>query len=105
MITAKPRVFKTREKKRHGKGFSRDELKKAGTNMTEALKLRIPLDPRRKTAHEENIEAIKTLITQKKAEQKPKEQKPKEQKPKEQKPKEQKPKEQKPKKPEKKSKK
>ena len=95
MMTAKPRVFKTREKKRHGKGFSREELKKAGTNMTEALKLRIPLDPRRKTAHEENIEAVKTLITQKKAEQKPKKQKPKKQKPKEQKPK----------KPEKKSKK
>jgi large subunit ribosomal protein L13e len=82
MIAAKPRVFKTREKKRHGKGFSREELKKAGTNMTEALKLRIPLDPRRKTAHEENIEAVKTFIAQKKAEQKPKKQKPKKQKPK-----------------------
>ena len=77
MITAKPRVFKTREKKRHGKGFSRDELKKAGTNMTEALKLRIPLDPRRRTAHEENIEAVKALVTQKKAERKPKKLKPK----------------------------
>jgi large subunit ribosomal protein L13e len=77
MIAARPRVFKTREKKRHGKGFSREELKKAGTNMAEALKLRIPLDPRRKTAHEENIEAVKTFIAQKKAEQKPKKQKPK----------------------------
>jgi large subunit ribosomal protein L13e len=77
MIAARPRVFKTREKKRHGKGFSREELKKAGTNMAEALKLRIPLDPRRKTAHEENIEAVKAFIAQKKAEQKPKKQKPK----------------------------
>lgn len=81
MIT-EPRVFKTREKKRHGKGFSREELKKAGTNMTEASKLRIPLDPRRKTAHEENIETVKTLIAQKKAERTPKKQTPKKQKPK-----------------------
>jgi len=76
MTIAKPRVFKAREKQRDGKGFSREELKKAGTNMAEALKLRIPLDPRRKTAHEENIEAVKTFVAQKKAEQKPK-QKPK----------------------------
>jgi len=76
MTIAKPRVFKAREKQRDGKGFSREELKKAGTNMAEALKLRIPLDPRRKTAHEENIETVKTFVAQKKAEQKPK-QKPK----------------------------
>jgi len=72
MTIAKPRVFKALEKQRDGKGFSREELKKAGTNMTEALKLRIPLDPRRKTAHEENIEAVKAFVAQKKAEQKPK---------------------------------
>jgi large subunit ribosomal protein L13e len=76
-MAAEPKVFKTREKKRHGKGFSREELKKAGTNMTEAVKLRIPLDPRRKTAHEENVETVKSFIAQKKAEQKPKKQKPK----------------------------
>ncbi len=69
------RVFKAHEKKRHGKGFSREELKKAGTNMAEALKLRIPLDSRRKTVHEENIEAVKTLVTKKKAAQKPKKRK------------------------------
>lgn len=72
MTIARPRVLKAREKQRDGKGFSREELKKAGTNMTEALKLRIPLDPRRKTAHEENIEAVKAFVAQKKAEQKPK---------------------------------
>ena len=77
MIAAEPRVFKAREKKRDGKGYSREELKKAGTSMNEALKLRIPLDPRRKTAHEENIEAVKTFIAQKKAERKPRKQKPK----------------------------
>ena len=77
MAAEPPKVFKTREKKRHGKGFSREELKRAGTNMTEALKLRIPLDARRKTGHEENVETVKNFIAQKKAEQKPKKQKPK----------------------------
>lgn len=72
MTIANARVFKAREKQRDGKGFSRDELKKAGTNMTDALKLKIPLDPRRKTAHEENIEAVKAFVAKKKAEQKPK---------------------------------
>ncbi|MCJ7698944.1 ribosomal protein L13e [Candidatus Bathyarchaeota archaeon] len=72
MTIANARVFKAREKQRDGKGFSREELKKAGTNMTDALKLKIPLDPRRKTAHEENIEAVKAFVAQKKAEQKPK---------------------------------
>jgi large subunit ribosomal protein L13e len=76
-MAAEPKVFKTREKKRNGKGFSREELKKAGTNMNEAVKLRIPVDPRRKTAHDENVEIVKTFITHKKAEQKPRKQKPK----------------------------
>jgi ribosomal protein L13E len=76
-MAVEPKVFKTREKKRKGKGFSREELKKAGTNMTEAVKLRIAVDPRRKTAHDENVEIVKTFITHNKAEQKPKKQKPK----------------------------
>ena len=77
-MAAEPKVFKTREKKRQGKGFSREELKKAGTNMGEALKLRIPADPRRKTAHDENVEIVKTFIAHKKEEQKSRKQKPKE---------------------------
>jgi ribosomal protein L13E len=76
-MAAEPKVFKTREKKRQGKGFSREELKKAGTNVTEALKLRIPTDPRRKTAHDENVEIVKTFIKHKKEEQKSRKQKPK----------------------------
>jgi len=65
MTTPEPRVFKAREKQRHGKGFSRGELRKAGTSMKEALKLKVPVDPRRKTAHEENVEAVKAFMVQK----------------------------------------
>jgi ribosomal protein L13E len=72
MITAKPRVFKTREKKRHGKGFSREELKKAGTNFKDALKLDIPIDLKRKTSHDENVDALKTFLQTKKTAPKPK---------------------------------
>lgn len=74
MTTAKPKIFKAREKQRFGRGFSRDELKKAGTDMKEALKLGLPLDPRRKTAHDDNVEIIKAVLQQqkKKTEKKPK---------------------------------
>lgn len=74
MTTEKPKIFKAREKQRFGRGFSRDELKKAGTDMKEALKLGLPLDPRRKTAHDDNVEIIKAVLQQqkKKTEKKPK---------------------------------
>jgi ribosomal protein L13E len=72
MNEVKAKVQKKAGKQRFGRGFSREELKKAGTNPKEALRFRIPLDPRRKTAHEENIGAIKTLLKDRKAASKPK---------------------------------
>jgi large subunit ribosomal protein L13e len=65
-ITAK--IMKTDEKQRVGRGFSREELKQAGTTMADALKLKIPIDKRRKTAHEENIETVKTFLKSRKTE-------------------------------------
>ena len=50
-----------------GKGFSPDELKKAGSSLTEAVKLRIPVDPRRRTVHDENVEALKPVLDEKRA--------------------------------------
>ena len=58
----KPRVFKKGEKQSTGRGFSRGELKKAGTNHKEALKLGIPLDSRRRTVHEENVTEVKAFL-------------------------------------------
>jgi ribosomal protein L13E len=67
MIKAEPRVFKKGKKQRRGKGFSGEELKKAGLSFKEALKLGIPVDPKRRTSHEENVEAIKTFLENMKA--------------------------------------
>jgi ribosomal protein L13E len=69
----KPKVTKTGNKQRSGKGFSQEELKKAGINKTEAKKLEIPIDKRRKTAHDQNVKTIKTYAAnKKKAKAKPK---------------------------------
>lgn len=62
MMSTKPKVFKKDGRQRYGKGFSKGELKKAGLSFTEALKLGIPIDYRRRTAHEENINIIKSFL-------------------------------------------
>ena len=46
-------------KMRLGKGFSRGELKEAGVDFKQALRLAIPVDLRRKTRHEENISVLR----------------------------------------------
>jgi large subunit ribosomal protein L13e len=50
--------------RRFGKGFSREELKAAGLSVKEALALKIPVDVRRRTTHDENIEALKLYLNQ-----------------------------------------
>jgi large subunit ribosomal protein L13e len=75
MTSTKPRVFKEEGKQRSGRGFSREELKKAGSNMKEALRLGLLVDPRRKTAHDENVEAVKARMSEKKPAPKPEESK------------------------------
>jgi len=59
-------------KQRMGKGFSPDEIKQAGINATDARKLGIPIDRKRKTAHQENINTLKAHAEKAKAEAKPK---------------------------------
>ena len=72
MHHTKPVIFKPDGKQRNGRGFSLEELKKAGLNPAEARKLEIPVDKRRKTAHDQNVEVIKAYAVKKKAEVKPK---------------------------------
>ena len=72
MAAVKPKVYKKGGEQRFGKGFSREELKKVKLSSKEAMKLQIPVDYRRRTAHEENIKVIKTLLENKKAETKSK---------------------------------
>jgi ribosomal protein L13E len=68
----KPKILKPDGKQRSGRGFSREELKKAGLNTAEAKKLEIPVDKRRKTAHDQNVEIIKAYAGKEKAKAKPK---------------------------------
>ena len=71
MTLIKSIVFKKDGKKRYGKGFSREELKKANLGLREALKLSIPVDSRRKTVHEENVSTIKDFLKSNKKVSKP----------------------------------
>ena len=68
----KPKILKPNGKQRSGKGFSTEEIKKAGLTPAEAKRLEVPVDKRRKTAHDQNVEAIKAYAEKKKAEAKPK---------------------------------
>ena len=67
MASTEPKVFRTDRKQRLGKGFSREEIKKADSNPAEALRFGLRVDSKRKTAHEENVEALKAYLTGKKA--------------------------------------
>ncbi len=58
----KPIIIKTNGSKRSGKGFSPDEIKEAGLNAADARSLRIPIDRKRKTCHDENVANIKSHI-------------------------------------------
>lgn len=66
MMVKRPKIFKHDGKQRQGKGFSPEELKKVGLSLTEGARLHVPIDPRRKTAHEGNVEALKTFLEDRK---------------------------------------
>ncbi len=68
----KPTVTAQSGKQRTGKGFSPDELKEAGITAAEAKKMDMPVDWKRKTSHEENIECLKAHQTKTQAAAKPK---------------------------------
>ena len=66
MMVRRPKVSEKRGRRSLGKGYSSGELKKAGISMSEAVRLHVAVDPRRKTAHEENVETIKTFLEERK---------------------------------------
>jgi len=71
-MKARPTILRKSGKRRLGRGFSKDELKKAGLSFTEALKLGISVDHMRRSTHDENVEAIKTFLSNVKTASKPK---------------------------------
>jgi ribosomal protein L13E len=48
--------------RRGGRGFSRGELKEAGTTTKQALQAGIAVDRRRRSVHSENVELLKTQL-------------------------------------------
>ena len=72
MQHVKPQILKPDERQRLGRGFSREELKKAGVNLQEARLIELPIDMRRRTAHDGNVEAVKAYAATEKAKRKPK---------------------------------
>ncbi len=73
MQKIKATITKRNGKKSTSRGFSRTELQKAGLTKQDAEKMGIPLDQKRKSAHDENVEALKAHAEKAKAEAKPKE--------------------------------
>lgn len=51
-----------RKEKRIGRGFSLGELEKVGLSVEKARKLGIYVDKKRKSVHEENVEALKKFL-------------------------------------------
>ncbi|MEM1547821.1 MAG: ribosomal protein L13e [Thermoproteota archaeon] len=47
---------------RKARGFSIGELKEAGLNIDKARRLGIPIDLRRKSNHEENVNRLKEFL-------------------------------------------
>jgi hypothetical protein len=62
MVTIEPKVLDPSQRQRRGRGFSREEIKKAGLTPQQALKHGLIVDYKRKTGHEENVEALKALM-------------------------------------------
>ena len=60
-MNVQPVVYRKRRVRR-GRGFSREELKALNLTLKRALRLGIPIDPRRRSRHEENIEALRRLL-------------------------------------------
>ena len=70
-------------KVRPGKGFSPDEISEAGIAIADARKMKIPVDWKRRSSHEENISSLKSHAEKAKATAAPKAKvAPKEKKPK-----------------------
>lgn len=53
--------------RRKGRGFSRLELKEAGSTVLEARRFSIPIDTKRKSMHDFNISVLKELIEEERA--------------------------------------
>ena len=58
---AKVAKVKSRKVKRKGRGFSLEEIKKAGLTVALARELKVPVDTRRKSVYDFNVAELKKL--------------------------------------------
>jgi len=65
-------IIRQNGRKAKSRGFSLTELKNAGLTKQDAKKIGIPLDVKRKSAHDENVETLKAHAEKAKTEVKPK---------------------------------
>jgi len=65
-------ITKRNGKKSTSRGFSLSELKKACLTKQDAKKIGVPLDLKRKSTHDENVDTLKMHTEKAKAEAKPK---------------------------------
>ena len=72
MSQPKATIQRKTSKQRSGKGFSKGELEQANLTIKDALRQKIPIDPKRRTTHEENIQTLKTYLETHKPTSKPK---------------------------------
>ncbi len=63
----KPIITAQNGKEKQGKGFSPDEIKEAGISKQKARQLKLPVDERRKSCHQENVDAIKAHLPKQKS--------------------------------------
>jgi large subunit ribosomal protein L13e len=62
-----PIITKQNGKQKIGQGFSPNELKAAGISKQTAQQMKLRIDVRRKSSHQENIDTIKAHIVKPKA--------------------------------------
>ena len=60
-MEVRPIVYR-KNRTRKAKGFSRAELKEADIDAKSAIKLGLPVDPRRRSKHEENVKVLRRYI-------------------------------------------
>jgi ribosomal protein L13E len=72
MQKIKATVTKRNGRKSTSRGFSLTELQKAGLTRQDAKQMVIPLDVKRKSAHDENVETLRAHAEKAKAKVKPK---------------------------------
>jgi len=64
-MSAQAKIVKKFGKTRSGRGFSRGELREVELDFNQALKLRLPIDKRRKTKRAENVKTLKQFLSRK----------------------------------------